>query len=118
MTFSEFKQTEQGKAAQIVFAAALNIHGVNIENEEVEEVSTWIKEANDLDPDPLDTAGAGIVLAKTLAEKTEKVAWDNVVVSKVEQIYNIFIDSTMGGLERVLAAIGVVFQSKRKSLRK
>lgn len=117
MKFSEFIKTKQGEATQIVIAAALNIHGVEITNDDVDIAASWLKEANDLDPDPLDTAGAGIVIAKDLVEKTEK-NWDNVVVSKVEQIYTVLIDITKNGFGRVWDMIKIAFQSKRKSLKK
>lgn len=117
MNFTEFANTDQGKAAQIVVAGALDLHGVTISNDEFDKVNQWLKEANDLSPDPLDIAGAGIIIAKDIVEETP-AKWDNVVVSKVSQIYEIFIDTTKGALERVKDLIGVVFQSKRKSIKK
>ena len=116
MNFKEFAVSEQGKAAQIVLAGALNYAGVDLNDESIVEVEAWIKDANDLAPDPMDIAGAGITLAKAVSADT-KATWDDVVVSKINQIWDIFNEGSSSVLDK-FKALGVVFQRKRKSLNK
>lgn len=118
MTISEFLLSDEGKALQVIIAKGLNLSGVDLSSfdEDAGKIKNYLLEANDLDPDNGDVFAGTVVLIRKGVEVT-KTEVDDKLLAKVDEILNIFNDDENTGFERGLKTIGVVFKSKRKSLK-
>lgn len=118
MTIKEFLLTEEGQALKVIIAKGLNSAGVDLStfDDDVEDIKEYLLDANDLEPDNGDVFAGAVVLIRKGVEET-KSELDDKLLAKADEILNIFNDDTNTGFERGLKTIGVVFQSKRKSLK-
>lgn len=114
--------TIEGKAAQIVLARILdvipNAEGVvQLTQDDVDALQAFIIEAASLNPSNEDAMASGVLLITSAADASNNDKFKS-FASKVSQAWEVVSDETMGTLEKITSAIGILFQSKKRAIAK
>lgn len=119
---SEKLNTIEGKAAQIVLARILDIVPnadgvVQLTSEDVDALQAYVVEAAALNPTNEDAIASGVLLVTSAAEASDNDKFKS-FASKVSQAWGVVSDESLGTLEKITQAIGILFQSKKRAISK
>lgn len=122
MTLSEKLQTPEAKAIQVVLARIIDLvpnadDSIELAESDYEALKAYVDEAVLLNPTNEEAIAAAVLLVSTTAEKSHNDKF-KAFASKVVQEWAIISDITLSALDKIVRSIGVLFQGKRKAVRK
>ena len=114
--------TIEAKAAQVVIAKILdlvpNADGVVVlTSEDVDDLQSYINEAVTLDPTNDEAIAAAVLLLRAGAVKSGNEKFLS-FASKVEQLWEVISDLSLGTIGKIANSIGILFQSKKRAIEK
>lgn len=114
--------TIEAKAAQVVIAKILdlvpNADGVVVlTSEDVDALQAYINEAVTLDPTNDEAIAAAVLLLRAGAVKSGNEKFLS-FASKVEQLWEVISDLSIGTIGKIANSIGILFQSKKRAIEK
>ena len=114
--------TIEAKAAQVVIAKILdlvpNADGVVVLTEtDIDSLQAYINEAVTLDPTNDEAIAAAVLLLRSGAVKSGNEKFLS-FASKVEQLWEVISDLSLGTIGKIANSIGILFQSKKRAIEK
>ena len=115
-------QTPAAKAGQVVIAKAIDIipgapDAIELSQDDVDALQEYAEEAVALEPTDEEAIASGVVLLMEIAKKSGSEKFI-AFASKVQQQWMIISDADLSTAEKIWKSIGLIFQSKKRAVRK